>query len=118
MVQILVLRGSKPLDEWVIVELQGELKSRFGAGFPGKDIGDLHFNKKGNPILIIGHHIIVGKKIKLEKPFIVLKKCDEVTRTNEDIAYDSKHMVKAKITTKLLFTSRPKPIILHVPKKV
>ena len=116
MVQILISKNIGLLEEWIILELQGELQSRSGDGFTGKNIGDLHFNKKGDPILIVGHHIMIGKKIKLEKPFIVLEKC--MTTKDEELIYDSKHAVKAKITTKLLFTSRPKPIILHVPKKV
>lgn len=114
MVQILIIKDSK-LEEWVLVELQGELQSRFAGGFSGKDIGDLHFTKKGDPILIIGHHLVVGKKVKLEKPFIVMTKSKENIRDKDEFA--STHLVKAKITTKLLFKTRPKPIILHVPKK-
>ena len=117
MVQIVLTKGDGPLEEWVIIELQGELQTRNSKGFDGKEIGDLHFNKRGDPILIIGHHIITGKKVKLEKPFIVMTKCknpDEVIKSG----YDSKHIIKAKITTKLVFKTRPKPIILHVPKKV
>ena len=115
MVQIIVQKDSK-LEEWVVIELQGELQTRFDGGFSGKDIGDLHFTKKGDPILIIGHHVVFGKTVKLDKPFIVLTKSKEKYSDHENKPI-TKHLVKAKITTKLLFKSRPKPIILHVPKK-
>ena len=115
MVQILITKQCGSLEEWVIVELQGELKTRYSEGFAGKDIGDLHFTKNGDPILILGHHIVMGKKVKLDKPFIVLTKSKSLDEEESD--YSRKHVVKAKITSKLIFKSRPKPIILHVPKK-
>uniref|UniRef100_A0A670IQ04 Uncharacterized protein n=1 Tax=Podarcis muralis TaxID=64176 RepID=A0A670IQ04_PODMU len=47
MVQLVVSRdGVGGLAEWVLMELQGELESRSGAGLAGRLLGDLHYTKE------------------------------------------------------------------------
>ncbi|CAG9819350.1 unnamed protein product [Phaedon cochleariae] len=89
-------------DEWAIIELQGDLKSHSDSNFEGQFIGDLHFTKSGIPLLIIGHHLMYGKEAKLEKPFALLeKKVDGATA----------YTVKSVIKNKIIFKTRPKPIV-------
>ncbi|XP_064641815.1 chromosome transmission fidelity protein 8 homolog [Lineus longissimus] len=110
--------GSSP--EWAVVELQGDLETRHGDDLSGKPIGNLHFTHKGIPVLIIGHHILYGKVVKLEKPFAVIEKFDKTNHMDTDadevnrMSYD----VKAFVYRKLFFKTRPKPIIANVPKKI
>lgn len=105
----------KDSRELSLIEMQGDLESRLGSNVDvsGKFIGDLHYSKDKNstPILIIGHHILYGKIVQLDKPLAVMKK----VRTNED---QTEYQVDTIIRSKLLFKARPKPIIANVPKKV
>ena len=41
----------------------------------GKFVGDLHYDKtKHTPVLIIGHHILHGKVVDCERPFVAIEK--------------------------------------------
>ena len=49
-----VIKSKGNIDEWSIVELQGELEIRNGGqNFDEKYLGDLHY-KNGKPVLILG----------------------------------------------------------------
>uniref|UniRef100_A0A8D2KVF5 Uncharacterized protein n=1 Tax=Varanus komodoensis TaxID=61221 RepID=A0A8D2KVF5_VARKO len=47
MVQVIVSRtGPGGLAEWLLLELQGELEARRGAGLAGRLLGDLHYTRE------------------------------------------------------------------------
>ena len=68
------------------------------------------------PVLIIGHHILYGKVVTLEKPYGVMVKDTESSDKEETGPVN--YNVIALIKKKLLFKTRPKPIIANVPKKL
>ena len=107
--QILVRLADSP-SEWGIVELQGILETRRGRAFEGLHIGDLHYNcTTGTASLIIGHHLLTGKAVALEKPLAVLTKSSSSSTTE--------YCVTALVRRKLVFKNRPKPIVsASVPK--
>ncbi|KAH8266063.1 hypothetical protein KR038_001777, partial [Drosophila bunnanda] len=144
-------RQSAGKGDWAIIELQGDLEVRANQDMHDQFIGDLYYNKYGQPILIIGHHILQGREQKLEKPFAVLEKSKtnegerlldtslapsqdismlnattgaEKTVLDHTIAQEHKssqrteYTVRAVCTKKLIFKSRPKPIIANVAKTV
>lgn len=126
MVQMLVQMPGD-VEEWGLVELQGQLQTRDQVPLDTMHIGDLHFNSKGIPNLILGHHLLTGKVVELDKPYAILKKrtvSDDVGVKGDsgmelDSSVESKHEdgvlceyeVVAVISKKILFKNRPKPIV-------
>ena len=120
----IVLRMPSDPSQWGLIELQGQIETRNQVPLNGMHIGDLHFNSKGVPSLIVGHHLLTGKVQNLDKPFAILRKTD--TNSQNDSALndstlhvdagvheiqDIEYQVVALITKKILFSNRPKPII-------
>ncbi|XP_059507810.1 chromosome transmission fidelity protein 8 homolog [Stegostoma tigrinum] len=135
MVQIVVRAASSLGDgsapEWLMLELQGGIESRGHSGLAGNLMGELHFSKEGVPILIVGHHILYGKVIRLERPFVVLVKqtgtragAEKLMQTEapeQELSEESNschYLVTSIIKKKIIFKTRPKPIITNVPKKL
>ncbi|XP_016111253.1 chromosome transmission fidelity protein 8 homolog isoform X2 [Sinocyclocheilus grahami] len=108
MVQIVISsKAGEGPAEWLLVELQGEVVSRQNTGLAGNLMGDLHYTKE----------------VKLEKPFAVLMKHSGLPRDEEETMETNQenptsYTVSALIKKKLIFKTRPKPIITNVPKKV
>jgi chromosome transmission fidelity protein 8 len=121
--QLKIQRGASKPAEWFLIEMQGDLESRSKDHLEGKFIGDLHFNKQGVPVMIIGHHILYGKEIELDQPVVAITK-DSPQEQGMDLGDEeqpspsNKYQVKAIIRNKLIFKARPKPIIANVPKKM
>lgn len=118
----LLFREDGSLSEWVIIELQGDLKHSTGDIKNAQFIGDLHFTESGVPILIIGVHVLYGKETSLSKPFAVLEKiklnADDGEQTNmetDECENTTEYIVKAIVKRKLIFKGRPKPIVTDVP---
>ncbi|XP_066992178.1 chromosome transmission fidelity protein 8 homolog [Anabrus simplex] len=117
-----------PPGEWAVIELQGDLESRLHDSLHSQYIGDLHYTTKNVPVLIVGHHILFGKEQALPKPFAVLERKrfavgsenvaegEAMDIADENINISTEYIVKAIVKKKLLFKTRPKPIIANIPK--
>ncbi|PSN57764.1 hypothetical protein C0J52_00346 [Blattella germanica] len=104
--------------EWAIVELQGNLKSRDNNTIYDKFVGDLHYSNSGKPILIIGHHILQGEQVTMDKPFAVLEHKKVTSSEDGQSVTRVEYIVKAIVKKKLIFSDRPKPIIANVAKVI
>ena len=72
--------------------------------------------------MIIGHHILYGKMIDLEKPLVAIEKvevgkelnqeADEMMDMDEHLEMKREFRVNSIIKKKLVFKTRPKPIIV------
>lgn len=125
------------VDQWGLIELQGQVETRDQISFNDMHIGDLHFNTKGVPSLIVGHHLLTGKIVDLEKPYAILKKRTRTANSESDSNNGTKdsemdeekcitaaaasntteYEVVALITKRILFSNRPKPIITKTVTK-
>jgi len=110
----ILIRLSDQCEEWCIVELQGVLETKEGVSLSNLWIGDLHFDADGRPQMIIGHHLLSGSFVKLDKPLAVMKK---KTTTVTSMDYDkmqtnnTSYEIIALVKKKLIFKNRPKPIV-------
>lgn len=110
----ILIRLSNPCEEWYIVELQGILETKDGLSLSNLWIGDLHFDTDGRPQMIIGHHLLSGSFVKLEKPLAVMKKKTGSVVSAEEMDCDetqTSYEIIALVKKKLLFKDRPKPIV-------
>ncbi|TFK49393.1 hypothetical protein OE88DRAFT_1683280 [Heliocybe sulcata] len=101
-------------SEVVLLELQGSLEVEGDRA--GQAVGTLTFPEDNNakPTLLIGHHLLEGKLVTLQKPLAVLHRA--VLRTNptshndehgEGMRYDMLAIVRRKI----VFSKRPMPVV-------
>jgi len=107
--------------------LQGFLESD-QESLAGLHIGDLHFDERGTPSLIIGHHVLTGKVSSLDKPYAVMrKKRESLINDDEDDEMEiengscepveTSYDVVAFVKQKIIFKNRPRPIILKKKPK-
>lgn len=107
--------------EWSLLELQGDLIPVDSAETPdlsGLDVGTLRYGHKGEITLRIGNHVLAGKVTTLPKPFAIMQRdcsCDnndmEMTRDRDDAAVQMKYEVVGIARTRVVFASRPKPVL-------
>jgi chromosome transmission fidelity protein 8 len=129
--QLLVKKaGAEETPEWFMIEMQGDLESRNKERpVDGQFIGDLHFTKEGVPIMIIGHHILYGKVQDLDRPMVAARKTekrtsskisdeDELMDLEAELETNIEYTVQSVIRKKIIFKTRPKPIIANLPKSV
>ena len=53
------------------IELRSEKET---DGFNSKYFGDIHFQQNGDPVLIIGHHTMSGKVVKVNNPWVTVQR--------------------------------------------
>ncbi|KFK26831.1 hypothetical protein AALP_AA8G299500 [Arabis alpina] len=97
-------------SEWTIVELQGvvETQSSFQGSLHNLEIGRLCHSDSSQETytFTVGYHELIGSKVTLKKPLLVLKK------RKDDLSEKSSELqVLGIIRTKILFKTRPKPLI-------
>lgn len=73
---------------------------------------------QGTPSLIIGHHLLTGKVVELDKPLAVLAKrhsqqeqSDLVDEMDSHKSGSTEYEIIALVRRKIIFKNRPKPII-------
>ncbi|XP_011862659.1 PREDICTED: chromosome transmission fidelity protein 8 homolog [Vollenhovia emeryi] len=116
---IVPIKRDGDVKTWAIIDLQGDLKFEKVDSNPDNQLlGDLHFTKAGVPILIIGIHVLHGKEITLDRPLIVLERRRDAGNEmiEEEATVKTEYLIKAIVKRKLVFKSRPKPIVTNVPK--
>ncbi|PWN51791.1 hypothetical protein IE53DRAFT_367768 [Violaceomyces palustris] len=80
-----------PDGELILIELQGSLEFEYSADRPGQVLAKLIFEdgREDRPVLLVSHHRLEGRFIKLVKPLAVLEKrkrteeCDIAGRASD-----------------------------------
>ncbi|KAG2189807.1 hypothetical protein INT46_007916 [Mucor plumbeus] len=102
-------RHSNKKEELVYLDFQGSFDVGDEPQLDNLEIGDLTLQGE-SAILIIGHHRLVGKKMKLAKPFAVVhkRKTDlDILEEQDGVCYDVVTILKEKY----VFPNRPGLIV-------
>lgn len=101
------LQNSNETQELVYLDFQGSFESPDNQDVSNLEIGDLTLSENA-ATLIIGHHKLVGKKVKLPKPFAVIhKQRNLMDEGNGGVCYDVVTILKEKY----VFPTRPGLIV-------
>jgi len=99
----------------MIIDLQGTLD--FNGDVSSRTMGHLAWRKDGLASLIIGHQLMEGKIVQMERPFLVVNKStitDAESSEGADSVVKSCNLVGV-IRRKLVFKTRPRPIVTQLP---
>uniref|UniRef100_A0A0M3IGD2 Uncharacterized protein n=1 Tax=Ascaris lumbricoides TaxID=6252 RepID=A0A0M3IGD2_ASCLU len=94
--------GRDGIKEWALIELQGSLEC--SKTFEGEMIGNLLWDGD-TALFLLGHQILQGKAKMLDNPLMVISKSEQTNRND----------IVAIIRKKIIFSSRPKPIVFNLP---
>ncbi|WCJ36626.1 hypothetical protein M5689_017815 [Euphorbia peplus] len=115
--------GADQCPEWAIVELQGvvEVQPSFQHHLQNLVIGDLcRPSSQENYTFTVGYHELMGSKVTLKKPFLVLRKVKHMDLDGDfrkNLATVEMDVVGI-IRHKILFKNRPKALISKPPQPV
>lgn len=104
--QIKLIQNAEGIQEWMGVELHGTITPQEGS-FDGKTLGTICWGDNNNIYMIIGNQTLEGKISKTDRPLLVIQKSDK-TRDDEE----KNATVKAVIRKKLVFKTRPRPLVI------
>ncbi|KAF8628020.1 hypothetical protein AX15_004137 [Amanita polypyramis BW_CC] len=100
-------------DEFVLIELQGSLNVECSdaADRNGQLVGDLKIDEN-KPTLTIGHHLLEGKIVTLQKPLAILRR-SEIEDSDGNVSntpMDKQWSITALVKRKIVFSKRPMPV--------
>ncbi|CEP14168.1 hypothetical protein [Parasitella parasitica] len=102
-------RHSNNKEELVYLDFQGSFDVGDEPQLDNLELGDLTLEDE-SATLIIGHHRLIGKKVKLPQPFAVIhkRKTDlDMQEEQDGVCYDVVTILKEKI----VFSNRPGLIV-------
>lgn len=97
--------------EWLLFELQGTLD--LDGDVASKLLGHFAWRKDGHISLIIGHQLLDGKLVDMERPFIVVNGDNRARPSDIQAGSEcaTSLAVNGVVRRKVVFKLRPKPIV-------
>eukprot|EP00730_Choanoeca_flexa_P006040 TRINITY_DN12070_c0_g2_i1.p1 TRINITY_DN12070_c0_g2~~TRINITY_DN12070_c0_g2_i1.p1 ORF type:complete len:109 (+),score=27.42 TRINITY_DN12070_c0_g2_i1:622-948(+) len=93
------------VDEYLLLQLQGTVEAD-NPRLAGQTLGELQI-KGTKAEMIIGNHHMRGKVQDLSKPFALMKK-----GSNTEEQETRHYIVEAIVRRKVVFNTRPKPLVV------
>ncbi|KAI9485289.1 MAG: Ctf8-domain-containing protein [Benjaminiella poitrasii] len=103
-------KHSDSREELVLLDFQGSFHANDQIDLDNLEIGDLTLNSE-SATLVIGHHRLVGKKVKLTKPFAVIHKKKNDFSAMEENDEGGCYNVAMLLKEKYVFTNRPSLLV-------